>query len=394
MLITCPECGRSGVSDKAPSCPGCGYPISTMSTDIKPRQKARKAARRAGNGCGTIYKAADRKNKPYRAVATTGYELDPVTGRAKQKRVNIGYFHDLASARLALAEYQKDPFGLEASNLTFKDVYERWSDEHFPSVSGSTAKGYRAAYLLCKPIANKKFVDVRLDDLQYLADHSGKNSPTLKKYKAMLSMMFKYAVIHDIIPKDMNKVEFINIEKAGNPNSLKRIPFSKEEIERLWEAKDTDIYFTVFLMLIYSGVRISELLNLKKENVNLQERWFAVTASKTQAGVRKVPIADKILPFFERWHHLNDCAYLLSTPDGKRFSYRNYYDSYWTPFNEKLGMEHKPHDTRHTCVSLLTEAGVDERIIKCIVGHKGTGVTEQVYTHIRINILIDAIDQI
>lgn len=53
---------------------------------------------------------------------------------------------------------------------------------------------------------------------------------------------------------------------------------------------------------------------------------------------------------------------------------------------ELLNMEHKPHDTRHTCVSLLTEAGVDERIIKKIVGHKGKSVTETVYTHLDLEI--------
>ena len=42
-------------------------------------------------------------------------------------------------------------------------------------------------------------------------------------------------------------------------------------------------------------------------------------------------------------------------------------------------MKHRPHDTRHTCVSLLAAAGIDERIIKKIVGHAGQGVTEEGY---------------
>lgn len=57
-------------------------------------------------------------------------------------------------------------------------------------------------------------------------------------------------------------------------------------------------------------------------------------------------------------------------------------------------MEHRPHDTRHTCISLLTSAGVDERVIKKIVGHKGQGVTETVYTHFEIDKLLDAINKI
>lgn len=227
-LIKCPECGRE-ISDKAISCPQCGYPNTPSSTKTGARNghptKAKKPTR-AGNGSGCIYKTTDRKNKPYRVTVTTGYELDPVTKRAKQKRVNVGYFRDLSSARLALANYQKNPFGLDAEKLTFHDVYERWSDEHFPTTSDSNVKGYKAAYLLCQPIANRRFIDVKLDDLQYIADSSGKNMPTLRKYKALLSMVYKYAIRHDIISKDMDKVEFINIKKAGNPNSLNREPFS------------------------------------------------------------------------------------------------------------------------------------------------------------------------
>ena len=46
-------------------------------------------------------------------------------------------------------------------------------------------------------------------------------------------------------------------------------------------------------MLIYNGCRISEFLDLKKENVHLEEQYFDVIASKTENGLRKVPIADK-----------------------------------------------------------------------------------------------------
>lgn len=207
-------------------------------------------------------------------------------------------------------------------------------------------------------------------------------------------MLYKYAVIHDIIPPDRNKVQYIDINKAGNPNAYNREPFSTSEIAKLWRCKDANEYYTVMLMLIYTGVRVSELLDLKKENVNLKERWFDVTESKTQAGIRKVPISKKVLPFFEHWYNKNDCEYLLSTPDGKRFEYRNYYDSYWKPLLLPLNMEHRPHDCRHTCVSLLTAVNVDERTIKRIVGHKGQGVTQQVYTHFEIETLLEAIDKI
>lgn len=61
---------------------------------------------------------------------------------------------------------------------------------------------------------------------------------------------------------------------------------------------------------------------------------------------------------------------------------------------EQMGMNHRPHDTRHTCISLLAEAGVDDRLVKKIVGHKGQGVTQQVYTHFEIDALLNAINKI
>lgn len=189
-------------------------------------------------------------------------------------------------------------------------------------------------------------------------------------------------------------VEYLNIKNAGNPNALNREPFSKAEVSRIWEAKNGNTYYTVILMLIYSGCRVSELLDLKKEDVNLEKRYFNVVAAKTAAGVRTVPIAEKVYPFFEYWYNLNDCEYLLSTSEGEHFKYRNYYDSYWKPLLNAVGMKHRPHDTRHTCVSLLTVAGVSDKVIKKIVGHKGQDVTEIVYTHFEIAELIDAINKI
>lgn len=128
--------------------------------------------------------------------------------------------------------------------------------------------------------------------------------------------------------------------------------------------------------------------------MNLEDRYFKIIASKTAAGIRAAPIAEKFYPFFEYWYNLNDCEYLLSTQDGEHFKYRNYYDSYWMPLIDTLGMKHRPHDTRHTCISMLTVAGVSDKVIKKFVEHKGQGVTEIVYTHFEIEELIDAINKI
>lgn len=346
------------------------------------------------NGYGNITKLSGKRRKPWRVRKTIGWEIVPETEKLRQQYINIGYYGTKSEALAALAAYNQDPYDLHTATITLGEVYEKWSEDKYEEISQSNINGYKAAWKLCPPIENMKMVDIKIDHIQKVADESGKNKPTLKKFKTLMNELFKYAVIHGIISKERNMIEYLNISKAGNPNALNRSPFTKAEIKKLWNVADSNEYFTTILMLIYSGVRISEMLDLKKENVNIDEQYFNIIASKTESGIRTVPIADKILPFFKMWYNKNDCEYLLSTPEGNHFEYRNYYDSYWTPLMNAINANHTPHDTRHTCVSLLTAAKVDERFIQKIVGHKGQGVTRQVYTHLEIKELLEEINKI
>ena len=322
-------------------------------------------------------------------------QIESNTVKIHRKYIEIGCFATKQEAMTALSDYNKDPFELRLASITFAEVYDKWSDIHFEKVSDSNVKGYKAAYGLCGKLEKMRMVDIKLDHLQTVVDESGKNTPTLRKVKILWGLMYDYCVMHEIVSQDKrNMVRHVDISKPGNPNAYDRKPFTKKEISAVWKWKDTNEYFNVILMLIYTGVRIGEFLDLKKENINLEEKWFDIIASKTDAGIRKVPINEKILPFFEYWMNKNDCEYLVSTPEGKHFEYRNYYDSYWTPLMEQMNINHRPHDTRHTCVSLLAEAGVDERLVKKIVGHKGQGVTQTVYTHFEIDALVEAINKI
>ena len=293
-----------------------------------------------------------------------------------------------------LADYNKNPFNVSASKITFQELFEKWSKSKFPTISQSNKNGYNASYSLCGTLYNQAFKDIKLANLQYVVDNCGKNYPTLRKLKVLFGQMYEYAMKNDICNKDYS--EFVDIVKYKdrNPNKRDRNKFTKEDIDRLWEQKD-DKYYQIVLMLIYTGVRISELLELKKENVFLNEQYFDVLSSKTENGIRKVPIADKILPFFKAWYNDTDSKYLLHTENGEPFKYRNYYDSYFSPLMENLGLEQTPHCCRHTCISMLAEAKVDQTTIKKIVGHSGAmTLTEKVYTHLDVKELIDAINKI
>lgn len=349
---------------------------------------------RLPNGYGNVTKLPGKRRKPWRVRKTIGWEFDEEGRKATQKFINIGYYAKKEEALAALSEYNKNPYDINASKITFAEVYEKWSEKKYETISKSNINGYQAAYKICQMLYDMKFVDIKLNHLQSVVDKSGKNAPTLKKLKILLSQLYDYAIMHEIVPGERDLVKYIDLSKAKNPNAIDRKPFTKKEIERLWANTGANEYISVILMLIYSGVRIGELLDLKKENVNLNDKWFSVVASKTEAGIRIVPISNKVLDFFTYWYNKNECEYLLSTAEGNHFEYRNYLDSYWSPIIEHLSMSHKPHDTRHTCVSLLTVAGVDERIIKKIVGHKGLGITQSTYTHLEIEELLAEINKI
>lgn len=346
------------------------------------------------NGYGSVYKLKGKRRNPYVARKTVDWTFDEVNQKSFPVYKYIGYYPTKQTALQALSDYNKDPFNFDSEQMTLEELYERWSEGHFEKVSQSNINGIKASWKLCEPIKDMRLFDLKLDHFQKIADDSGKNSPTLKKYKITLGLMYDYAVMHEIIPKDKrDMIRYIDIKSAGNPNAYNRTPFSHAQIKKLWKTKDSNEYITVILIMIYSGVRIGELLELKKEDIHLDERWFFVRESKTESGIREVPIAEKIVPFIEYWMQ-KDCEFLICSPKEKQFEYDNYFKKYWKPIMEEFQMEHRPHDTRHTCVSLLTEAGVDERIIKRIVGHKGQGVTDTVYTHLELPIKLEAINKI
>ena len=345
------------------------------------------------NGVGSVYKLSGNRRNPYIVRKTVGWDIDTKTDKRKQLYITIGYATTRAKGLEMLMEYNKNPYDIEAAKITFAEVYEKWSAEKFPTISNSNAKSYKASYNCCTELHNRIFKELKLTDLQGVVTTCGKNHPTLRKLKVLFSQMYEYAMKYEICVKDYSEYVDIVKFKSRNPNKIDRSPFSKQEIDALWVQKN-NIYAQIVLMLIYCGVRISELLDLKCENVNIEEHYFKVVESKTENGIRVVPIHDKTYPFFKKWYD-DGCEYLLHTPDGEHFVYRNYYDSYWTPVMELIGCSHKPHDTRHTCISMMTEKEVSPTLIEKVVGHSGAmSLTERVYTHINIQELLEAINKI
>ena len=327
---------------------------------------------RKPNGYGSVLKLSGQRRKPYGVRITTGW-----TPEGKQLTKYIGYYANRREAEIALAEFNKNPY-VVSTDITLGELFDRFIEAR--NLSQTSQKTYRSTFKCFDDISTLPISKLNLGVLQRVIDLSDKNKPTLKSGKTLLGSMFDYAIKNELLPPERKAiVSNIDLSNKENPNSITRRNFSPEEIQTLWGLNSEFAHMT--LILLYTGLRISELLNLKEEDVFLSEQYFKVTASKTKAGIRTVPIADKIVPL------LKDYSY------GK-YNYKKFSSSLWLPSTYVYKMEHTPHDTRHTFISMLTAKEIDERIIKAIVGHSGSGVTEQVYTHIPLYKLLDAVNQI
>lgn len=354
---------------------------------------------RLPNGFGNINKLSGNRRKPYRARIFDGYADD-----GKRIYKTLGYYEKYNDAYMALVDYHRDPYDIE-SNVTFAQLYDRWSAVKFEKISESNIKGYKASYKHCATLHDKAIKDIKLVNMQAVIDNCGKNYPTLKKIKTFLSQVFDYAVMNDIISKDRDKTEFIDI---GEPErSTLHYRFTNKEVDTLWKWSVNE-YVQVILMMIYAGTRPSELFDLKKADVHLEEEYFVVIDGKNANAKRRVPIHKKTMPFFEHWMG-KDGEYLITKLNGDKFNFqtghRQYIETYWQPVLEDIGIykykaedgtmqEHRPHDTRHTFTSMWREKKLDEVFRRKIQGHSGKGVGEQVYTHLDMEKLKAELNQL
>lgn len=164
-------------------------------------------------------------------------------------------------------------------------------------------------------------------------------------------MMFDYASKLDIIDRKHN--EGLKVGKY-TPKKVKN-RFTDEEEKKLIEIADTIHFADVPVILLYTGLRVMELMNAKTENVHLEERYL-IAGSKTSAGKsRVIPINRKILPYITKYYNQGN-EYLITSPKGKQFTYSKYIRECWEPLMEQLQLNHTPHETRYTTASKLDDA--------------------------------------
>lgn len=338
---------------------------------------------RNSNGYGSIIKLSGKRRRPYAVRITAGWTDD-----GKQKFKYISYHAKKTDAVIALAEFNKNPYDIDASRITFAEVYEKWSDVEYRTLSDSSVKGYKSVYNHCSSIHNKVFKELKKTHLQGVIDEI--DAPSAAELCKFLFMkMYKFGLENDIVEKDYSK--FVKLPKKRA--AKKKTPFTKDEINLLWEKVDEIKYADFTLILLYTGMRIGELLDITKENIHLDQRYM-IGGKKTAAGKNRViPIHNRIVPLIQKCMEQSNNEWLFLNKRGGKLQYSPFMNYHWPNLMDCIKAQHTPHDTRHTFISEMDRLGVNTILTKRIVGHANENVTQH-YTHKTIEELIQAVDKL
>lgn len=403
MLIKCPECDLQ-VSDKAAICPHCGYPLLPTVKPHAPR-KANKR-RRLPNGFGQISEIKNRNlRNPFRAMVSVGKDTN---GRPICKPLRPeAYFPTYNDAYAALVEYNKNPYDL-APAITVKELYEKWSEEHFKKISDKSASAITLAWKYCAAVYDMRVMDTRGRHIKGCMEEGravirGKektpNSKVKLHIKSLFNLMLDYALEYEIVERNYSRTFKLDEETIEKTKKVEKehLSFTDEEIELLWD--HVDIVYGVDIMLIqcYSGWRPQELGLIKLEDVDLSN-WMFKGGMKTKAGAdRIVPIHSRIRVLIERKYKEAETIgsiYLLNFRD-KTLTYNRYATVFKQIQMElNLNSNHRPHDGRKHFITKCKEFGVDEYAIKYMVGHSILDITEKIYTDRKFEWLKKEIEKI
>lgn len=345
------------------------------------------------NGYGSITKLSGHRRNPYMVRITDGRRIDKKTGNIHLNRLILGYYPTRKAAVQALAEYNTNPYDLNIQKITLGEIYENWSEKKFESISKKTISSYTAAYKHMESLKGVPIRSLKKMHLQEVIDNCTSGYQTKRNIRTLFNQLFSYAMENDIVEK--NYSEFLDVGKLETV--INRTVFSRAEIDKLWGNIDKIELVDTVLILIYSGMRVGELLEMQCCNVNIEEKTMKIVRAKNKSSLRTVPIHDKVLPLVEK--HLNystsvGCETLIANSCKNPFTYTNYQQKRWKKIMEELGMLHLPHDTRHTFASLADSFGLKKICIKRIMGHECQDITERVYTHIDITELLEQINLI
>jgi integrase len=321
-------------------------------------------------GCGSVIYIQRNKNKPYCARRFRNNDE-----KGNPRYHIVGSYKTRGEAVKALLDnINKSPLDLDNAKKTFAEIYTIWYEGEAQLMSSETQRVYRGIFKKCESLHNRVYSDITATEMQKLI--SGTPSAVVQtRLKVLLSKLDNVADSMDIIIKHRSK-----FTKASTPHPVKpRVPLTDKEVSTLLEHRDDRHMYTV-LLLLYTGFRIGELVNVKKSDVDLKN-LIIYGGNKTHAGKgRTIPIHPQIEGIVS---HLmaEQGEYLIESKNGKKQQmdvFRNNFKEVIAPYCER---PHIPHECRHAFRTRLDTMCANRVCIDLLMGHQPANPGERVYCH-------------
>ena len=267
-----------------------------------------------------------------------------------------------------------------------------------------TIEDYRLDFLnyeKCFPEI-KNIEDISIDDLSnfviFLSLNGLKTTSIRRKLstiKSFYSFLEEENLVSNIVDKD------VSVQKIA-----KNLPkfLTKNEIQKLLNAtkkgdEEDAFAYAVLNLLFSSGIRVSELVNLKLKNFKIEEKLLMVTGKGIKD--RYVPLRDEAIfainDYLKKVRNLIprpliDKEILFLNKNGRKYNRNSIYylvRKYASIAN--IQKEISPHVLRHTFATVLINNGASVRHVQEMLGHKNVSTTE-IYTHIDTNRILSTYD--
>ena len=256
-------------------------------------------------------------------------------------------------------------------------------------MSAHTVKAYIADINSCVKYTQDNFEINALNELNHLLIKSwlsnmlslGIDSKSVRRKISSLKTYYKYLLRHKL-------VEIDPMIKVSSPKISKKLPNFIEEdkmkdiMSNIIDEKDNknELANDILLTLYHTGIRLSELINLEKRNIDLAHSTIKVLGKRNKERI--IPITEELNTLLENYiNKENESPYIFNTPKNQKlypnFVYRCVKDllSQHSTIRKK-----SPHVLRHTFATHLLNNGSDLNAIKELLGHANLSAT-QIYTH-------------
>ncbi|MGK7394790.1 MAG: tyrosine-type recombinase/integrase [Candidatus Cyclobacteriaceae bacterium M3_2C_046] len=214
-----------------------------------------------------------------------------------------------------------------------------------------------------------------------------------------LRTFYKFLIKRGLAEKDPTfKIKILKTKKQ-----LPRFVSEKELVELFNRADFKDDFLgcrdrLIFELLYGTGIRLSELINLKHSDIDLFDQTIRVLGKRKKERV--IPFTKNLKRTIENYSskkndhfHGNAAEYLIVTDNGEQSYPMNIYRVVKKYLDQYTTVEKRsPHLLRHTFATHLLEKGADLNAVKDLLGHANLAAT-QVYTHNSLEKLKKVFDQ-